>query len=151
MGWKISDRGFQIWGFLRSHSPNGLHSQEAFLCHTEAPTTSRNFGSVIAIGAKLNWLPTSSRKDTNLMCLSCKFKVWSFNNGINRACLLTESTVYALCHVNVIPENLHNDSMWGRGREETKKEEWKIPHLVVLRLPSSRSSASIVIACAGHT
>lgn len=34
---KISDRGSRIWGSLQSQFPNGLHSQEAFLCHTKAP------------------------------------------------------------------------------------------------------------------
>lgn len=43
---------------------------------------------------------------SNLMSLCWKFKVRSFYNGINRARLLTESTVDALCHVNVIPEKL---------------------------------------------
>ena len=55
----------------------------------------------------------------NLMSLSGKFKVGSFNNYINSTCFLAKSTVDTLSYVNVI--------------------------LVVRRLPSSCSSASIVI------
>lgn len=40
------------------------------------------------------------------MSLCWKFKVRSFYNSINWTGLLTESTVDALCHVNVIPEKL---------------------------------------------
>lgn len=43
----------------------------------------------------------------NLMSLCSKFKVWPFNNGINRACLLTKSTIDALGHVNIIPERFN--------------------------------------------
>uniref|UniRef100_A0A7C9D5E5 Uncharacterized protein n=1 Tax=Opuntia streptacantha TaxID=393608 RepID=A0A7C9D5E5_OPUST len=31
-----------------------------------------------------------------------KFKVWSFNNGINRTCFLTESAIDAFFHVDII-------------------------------------------------
>mmetsp|Transcript_20285 Transcript_20285/g.25783 ORF Transcript_20285/g.25783 Transcript_20285/m.25783 type:complete len:208 (-) Transcript_20285:128-751(-) len=37
-----------------------------------------------------------------LVRLSCKLKVWAFNNCVNWACLLTVSAVNALGHVNII-------------------------------------------------
>lgn len=40
---------------------------------------------------------------THLMSFCCKFKVWSFNNGIDGTCFLTEPTIYAFCHVDIVP------------------------------------------------
>lgn len=62
----------------------------------------------------------------NLVSLCSKFKVWPFNNGINRACFLTKPTVDALGHVNVIPGSI-GKSDWttkkkGVGEGEAGKE-----------------------------
>lgn len=39
----------------------------------------------------------------HLVRFSGKFEVWTFDNGIDRACFLAEATVDAFGHVNIIP------------------------------------------------
>ena len=51
-----------------------------------------------------------NRMVTNLVSFSSELKVGTFYNGIHRACLLAESTVNALGHVNVVPVKLNQVS-----------------------------------------
>ena len=84
------------------------------------------------------------------MCLGCEFEVRSFDDCINGASFLAEATVNAFCHVDVVPVeglgSLLHTKWWKRKRMVSGFEGKGISDLVVLRLPSSRSSASIVIA-----
>lgn len=147
----ISGRGFQLWGSLQSRFPSDPRSQAISLYHTGAPAMiqedkNHSFGTNCWA---VHYL-AARRMLTDLVSFCSEFKVGTFHNGINRACLLAESTVNALGHVNVVPVKLNQlvserASEWVRLRSPSKTH-----HLVVLRLPSSRSSASMVIAWAGH-
>ena len=71
---------------------------------------------------------------------------------------LRVTTIHCFNHANFTmrvcmplnPQALHRQSVAGV-HKCTTPSEYSAPHLVVRRLPSSRSSASIVMACAGHT
>lgn len=95
-----------------------------------------------------------------LVSLGCKLKVGSFDDCINRASFLAKTTVDAFCHVDIIPVysfkpslHLHYEMYITRETRWCLEESiWLMNgsllsgDLVVLRLPSSLSSASMVIA-----
>lgn len=70
-------------------------------------------------------------------------KQHTFDNGINGARFLAETTVDALCHINVFLKSEHTSLCSGNAKRD-------VPYRVVLLDPSSRASDSIVIACAGQ-
>ena len=120
IGGAFSDIGFQIWGSLQSQIPIGPHSQEASLCRIEVPVTMEEYMYISAqfITGSTAYDPAKIMH-ANLMSLCCILKVGSFNNSINRASLLAESTINALCHVNIIPGKVY---IWDREKEETQIE-----------------------------
>lgn len=103
LGSTFSDKDSQLWDSLQSRFPNGPHSQAASLCHTEVPASMENNIRISLIHFALTAYDSAKIMHTNLVSLRCKLKVGSFNNGIDRACLLAESTIDTLCHVNIIP------------------------------------------------
>ena len=121
IGGAFSDIGFQIWGSLQFQIPIGPHSQEASLCHIEVPMTMEEYMYISAqfITGSTAYDPAKIMH-TNLMSLCCILKVGSFNNSINRASLLAESTINALCHVNIIPGKVY---IWDREKEETERDD----------------------------
>ena len=93
-----------------------------------------------------------NKMNHHLVCLGSKFKVWTLDDCIYRACLLAKPAVDALGHIDVVP--MHSSikqSIDGNKLVDSNlyKKITRL-YLVVRRLPSSRSSASIVIACAGQ-
>lgn len=60
----------------------------------------------------------------DLVSLSCKFEVRSFDDGINRTSLLAKSTVDTLGHVNIVPANYNSmrEENIERGQERTKED-----------------------------
>lgn len=99
---ELSDRGFQISDSLQSQFPIYLHSQEASPCHKEVPDA-YNLMLVMACNSFRSFISLKILLLTDLMSFSCKLKVGPLNNGINRAGFLAESTVDALCHIDIIP------------------------------------------------